>query len=268
MQITLFSTILSLHVSMSYAGNIPRFQKGSFLINKYSESSKPFPLSTSSTLPQHNEIIDQHHDNPKLRILANFLGYAGAAGSCYLYFPIIMHVIETQTSRGLSITSWLFNAVGLTAAIVYPFKKRFPLSTYLDAVVLLAQVGLILFLMAYFENSMKYFGIGFGAYSVASGLLLSSKFPEKYLGSIQVVAASCCCYALVPQIYMNFQQQRVEFSPVTASFGAIGNAVRLFNVYQLTKDPLVMTGSGIATLANIIILVQYYWYMKSGLGSS
>ena len=174
--------------------------------------------------------------------------------------PIIANLVDKKSSSGLSLTSWICNAVGLTAAIIYPYKKRFPLSTYLDAGVLLAQVLFILTLTAIYEGKVWQWVYGLVVYGTISSALLSTRFPERYLTGIQVIAAVCCCYALVPQIIMNAQVHTVTFSPVTAAIGAIGNAVRLFNAYQLTRDPLVMTGSGIATVANIIIMLQWYYY--------
>ena len=62
--------------------------------------------------------------------VAKILGYTMGAGSLMLYSPIILKLLNTKKADGFSHETWMFNLIGLTAAVIYPFKKGFPTSTY------------------------------------------------------------------------------------------------------------------------------------------
>ena len=51
-------------------------------------------------------------------------------GSIVVYSPILVRVVSSGKADGLSVHTWLLSSIGFLAALVYPIRQHFPLSTY------------------------------------------------------------------------------------------------------------------------------------------
>jgi len=197
-------------------------------------------------------------------ILAKFLGYAMGVGSMMVYTPIVLNLVKTKDASGYSAATWVFNLLGLTAAIVYPFKKGFPVSTYIEILILTVQSAGILGLVCYYQNLLKEFALGMVAFAIATSLLfLSPLLTPKILNAMQIVAILVCNYANIPQILLTFREKKASWSSITAAMSMGGNLIRIFTTLQLTQDMLVLSGNALGFTTNAILLFQVFYYGKN-----
>jgi PQ loop repeat len=72
-------------------------------------------------------------------VVAKFLGYVIGAGSLAVYLPIVISLLNKKSADGFSVATWVFNLMGITLAVIYPLKKGFPMSTFVELVLLVIQ---------------------------------------------------------------------------------------------------------------------------------
>ena len=196
-------------------------------------------------------------------VVAKILGYTMGAGSLMLYSPIILKLLNTKRADGFSHETWIFNLVGLTAAVIYPFKKGFPLSTYVEILILCVQSFGILGLLCSYKGLLGEYMVGMGVYLATAISLLAIDLPTSILGLLQWVAILVCNYAQIPQILLTYRTKRASWSPITAIMSMVGNTVRVFTTLQLTGDKLVLSGNLVGLLCNITLLTQCWLYRNN-----
>lgn len=196
-------------------------------------------------------------------VVAKILGYTMGAGSLMLYSPIILKLLNTKRADGFSHETWIFNLVGLTAAVIYPFKKGFPLSTYVEILILCVQSFGILGLLCSYKGLLGEYMVGMGVYLATAISLLAIDIPTSILGLLQWVAILVCNYAQIPQILLTYRTKRASWSPITAIMSMVGNTVRVFTTLQLTGDKLVLSGNLVGLLCNITLLTQCWIYRNN-----
>lgn len=72
-------------------------------------------------------------------IVAKALGYVIGVGSLAVYLPIVFSLLKKKSADGFSVATWVFNLMGITLAVIYPLKKGFPMSTFVELVLLVVQ---------------------------------------------------------------------------------------------------------------------------------
>ena len=72
-------------------------------------------------------------------MIAKALGYVIAIGSLAVYLPIVISLLQKKSADGFSVATWVFNLMGITLAVIYPLKKGFPLSTFVELVIMVVQ---------------------------------------------------------------------------------------------------------------------------------
>ena len=194
--------------------------------------------------------------------VAKVLGYLMGAGSLLLYSPIILKLLNTKHADGFSELTWLFNLVGLSAAVLYPYKKGFPLSTYVELLNLAIQSSAILGLVCSFKGLFDAYLAGMAIYLAVMTCLLKFTLPPQFLSAVQVVALIVCNYACIPQIMLTFRTKQASWSPITAIMSMVGNIVRVFTTIQLTGDKLVLGGNLVGLVNNLTLLAQCLIYRE------
>jgi hypothetical protein len=161
-------------------------------------SSKEFLLASASTIALSSS---QNFKN----ILAKLLGYIMGAGAMAVYAPIVLNLLKTKDSKGFSLQTWIFNIVGLSLSVLYPFKKGFPVSTYLELIAISIQSVAILGLICFYRGGeifQKYL-LSMAAFtSVMGAVCLSREISPFFLSLIQIFAIFLCNYANIPQIIL------------------------------------------------------------------
>lgn len=135
-------------------------------------------------------------------LIAKGLGYVMGLGAVAVYLPIVIKLLKSKTSEGLSLQTWIFNLLGLSLSVYYPFKKGFPISTYIELVTVAVQSFLILFLVCFYRDLTSQYLLGIAGFAVVATALSVATVPAPVLNAIQLVSILLCNYANVPQILL------------------------------------------------------------------
>lgn len=192
--------------------------------------------------------------------LATIFGYIIGAGSLTLYLPILVDIVKRGNTKGVAIQTWIANAASFSLALIYPIKKNFALSTYVELLALAVQSVIILTTICFYNGLMKEFAAVAMLVSSLMYLVFRREIPEKILSSIQICRVTLDTFTLLPQILLNFSAKSFRYSIITLSMSIIGNLMRVFTTMQLLKDNLVLAGYLFGLLNAFILLTQYFVY--------
>jgi mannose-P-dolichol utilization defect protein 1 len=195
-------------------------------------------------------------------LIARALGGVMAGGALLLYTPIISNLLRAKSGEGLSTQTWIFNLLGFTSAILYPMKRGFPVSTYIEGIALCFQSVTVLALLAHFNGQMKEFLAGMAAYTLATVFLSGPIVPDKYMYVFQILATIFGNYAQIPQILLSYKQKKSSWSFISAFLSTAGNLIRVYTTLILTKDPYILVGHILGASTNAILLAQIVLYSK------
>eukprot|EP01041_Mallomonas_annulata_P009424 gene9424-19569_t len=187
-------------------------------------------------------------------VLARVLGYIMGAGALGLYVPIIYDILIRRSAEGLSTATWVYNLLGFTAGIVYPLKKGFPISSFIDGIALWLQSLIILFLTCFYNNRLVEFSIGMSIYGLLGLYFSRHHVPTEFVGAIQVCSTVACNYAQIPQIILSWKLKSASWSFISAFLSTIGNFLKVFTTIQLTQDRLICFGHVLGFFTNAILL--------------
>ena len=196
--------------------------------------------------------------------VATYLGYLLGAGSVLLYTPVGLRVLRQRQADGLSLSTWWFKVTGFCSSLLYATRKGFPLAQYADTCILTGETLLVLSVVAFFKRERREDPPGFDADFVACVALLavalvvlSQYAPDEVLVAAQAWAVISQKGALVPQIRLNQDLRRCDYSPVTSALAVVGNGIRVFTTIQLAGgDPLLLFGFASGVALNGSLLAQ------------
>jgi len=194
--------------------------------------------------------------------VANIIGYFMGYGSVCLYLPIVYDLYKKKNADGISVATWVTSLVGLMLSCVYPLQKHFPISSYMESLVLSVECYFILGSICFLKKLYKQFIAISILFLSFIGVMLNFKLPDTILSAMQILSMISCNYALVPQIMLNIQRKTYGWSEITALLSSSGNALRIFTTLQLTRDPLVLFGYFVGFAMNFLIFLQYFIYPK------
>ena len=195
-------------------------------------------------------------------VLAQGLGILMGGGAMVLYTPILIKLWKAKNGEGLSFQTWIFNLLGFTAAVLYPLKKGFPVSTYVEGIALCLQSLLILGTLSFYKGAIWNFLIALFLYTISLVFLAGPVIPVKYVSFLQLAATVSCNYAQIPQIVLSYKLKKSSWSIISATMSTLGNLIRVFTTITLTKDPLILYGHVIGAMTNAILLLQIILYSK------
>jgi uncharacterized protein with PQ loop repeat len=164
-------------------------------------------------------------------LVAKTLGYVMGAGAFSVYLPILLSLFRQQSADGFSSATWIFNVLGLSLSCLYPFKKGFPLSTYVELVAVTLQSIGILGLISHYQGKVKEYIVGLSAFLAAAVYVITSTIPQRNLAVIQVIASLVCNYANIPQIILTFQTKKASWSMITSSMRFVKTDDSYFTCY-------------------------------------
>jgi len=152
---------------------------------------------------------------------------------------------------------WGLQTLAYLAALVYPLRSGYPLSTFAEVVLLGGQSAVIFAAVCVLQRRepapLLLAALSSGA---CFGALLAFA-PAWCLAAVQAVSTATMTVALVPQIAKNHRSgSSGGWSPVSAGLSTAGNAIRVFTTVQLTKDALLLAGFTAGFLLNAALFAQ------------
>ena len=159
-------------------------------------------------------------------LLAKALGYVLAFGSMSVYTPILFRILKQRSADGLSTQTWFFNLLGLTLSAMYPYQRGFPISSYIELLILSSQSLVILCLACHFKKQDRNLLLGAIPFLAYLTLITKVTVPPRILQSIQIISTLLCNYANIPQILLTYREKRSAWSRTTALMSVTGNLIR------------------------------------------
>lgn len=205
-------------------------------------------------------------DTEQQDVLAQALGYLVGAGSLLLYTPIAIRIVKQGSANGLTISTWWLKLCSYTASDVYCISRGFPISTFVETVVITVEAALLLGLVGFYQRRLDWSFLALGLLFVVSTTWALTDAPIETLAFAQAGSTLLNTAALLPQINLNYQTKSAgDYSPVTAGLACTGCAIRLFTTTRLADgDILLLAGFALGLGLNALLLAQIIYF---GLGS-
>ena len=195
--------------------------------------------------------------------VANALGYLVGAGSLLLYTPIALRIVRTSSAEGLTLSTWWLKLVAYTCSDLYCYSNGYPISAYVETLVITLEAVCILGLVAAYQDRLdaRFLVLALGVAAVA-GTAAAGGVPAEALALAQAGSTVLNTAALLPQLALNAERGSPGgYSPLTAGLACAGCSIRLFTTVQLTAgDPLLLAGFGLGLALNAAVLAQVYYY--------
>ncbi|XP_040204522.1 solute carrier family 66 member 3 [Rana temporaria] len=167
-----------------------------------------------------------------------------------LKFPQILSVMKARSAEGLSLGSVLLEVTGFLVFLRYQMYYDYPMQTYLEYPMLIAQdVVLLLFVFYYtgsMQNALTYSGIFFALWNV---LVLQKWIIDLALNLCTVISASSKFLQLQ---HLWRAKDSGQASALTWAMATYTSATRIFTT-------LVTTGDKAVLLRFIVLLILNFW---------
>lgn len=195
--------------------------------------------------------------------IANALGYLVGLGSLMLYTPIAVRLFRQKTAHGTTMITWMMKLSSYTCTDLYSLWKHYPISTYIDTLIITFQAAIILTLVVIYQQRYRdpYLWSFVLAFTLGSAYLYFEAPPE-ILTMGQLSATALNSGALVPQFVLNFRHKtKGDYSPVTAALAATGCAIRMYTITELAdSDGVLLFSFGVAFVLNTALMLQIVYY--------
>lgn len=189
------------------------------------------------------------------------LGIAMVLFASIIKLPQIATIVNQKSVAGLSATTFLIETFGYTYNLAAHYRQNYPVTTYGEFFVLLAQNYYILYLI-YAYTKRPQLGVGIVISFIAGlALLCSPIFPVEIiqlmtLGNVAVVVAG-----RTPQAYTNYVNGSTgALSPFTCWGIFLGACARIFTTLQDVDSITILLGYLSSALLNGIIAFQVIYY--------
>ena len=196
-------------------------------------------------------------------LFARGLGYVIGAGSLALYTPIAIRLYRQKTADGLTLSTWWLKIVSYTCSDLYAYTNGYPISTYVETLIITIEAAVILFLTANYQKKLdSKFVYLLSAYVLITTWGILGFAPTSLIALGQGASAVLNTGALIPQFVLNYQKKSSgDYSPLTASLASIGCFIRIFTTIQLAdSDPILLGTFGMAFIVNTSLAAQILYY--------
>lgn len=196
--------------------------------------------------------------------LSKGLGFGIVGGSLLVKLPQVIKVWHSKSAVGISLVNVCMDLFAVTANVVYSYSSQFPFSSWGDSLFILFQTLLIVILVFYYNISKRAASAFAFIYCSLLFFLVSDIVPNSFLWNAQFISIPLMFYGKMTQCYVNQQNKSTgQLSMATCILLFLGSSVRVFTSIQETGDSLLIWSFALASLANFVIVTQFYLY-KSG----
>ncbi|RLN57120.1 hypothetical protein BBJ28_00004499 [Nothophytophthora sp. Chile5] len=196
-------------------------------------------------------------------VVSKALSYAIITGSLILKLPQILKILGAKDVTGLTPTSFYMEVVLYLSSTIYNMLRGYPVSTWGENLVILAQnVVLVLLLWAFYVPKIpatSRLGLVLGFAALGAGMFA---IPPEYQWLLASAGIPVSIVARIPQILSNFKQGHTgQLAIITLVLNLGGSIARLFTTMQETGDPVQIAGFGVAILLNgtLVLQVLLFW---------
>jgi len=196
-------------------------------------------------------------------LISKALGIAIILGAFLNKAPIIVNLIESESTEGLSKLSILGDILVYMSAFCYGYLEQMPVTAYGENAALLMQSIVILFLVWKFSSSValtEQLAVFAAFFCYAYGVNNFLQPEHHYL--LMAVTYPAGIFARGSQIYATHQVKHTGAnSIITTTLNLVGSLIRILTTLQeVGVDIPVLTGFGLSVVLNGTCFVQHYIY--------
>lgn len=177
-----------------------------------------------------------------------------------LKFPQILSVMAARSAEGLSLGSVLLEVTGFLVFLRYHMYYEYPMETYLEYPILIAQDAVLLLFILYYSGSMRnalsYAGMFFGLWNV---LVLKKWLIDIALNLCTLISASSKFLQLQ---HLWRTQDSGQASALTWGMATYTCATRIFTTLVTTGDIAVLVRFIVMLILNCWVVFTILKYRK------
>lgn len=204
-----------------------------------------------------------------LQGLVKGLGLLIIMGACFSKAPVVMNMIRSKSSTGISRGATYGDVLMCANGALYGLLEGFPFTAYGESIALTVQCTIIvIFVWIYADSSSKVsvfercaIGISFLMYCIGIYYFL-----PKHLHYLLVASNwPVLIYSRALQIMENIKIQHTgSQSIVTDGISVVGGVIRIVTTIQeVGWDITVITGFGLSVFLNMTLVLQNVYYRKN-----
>jgi hypothetical protein len=195
------------------------------------------------------------------------LGIAIIGGACFNKAPIMVNILNTKSTAGLSRTAIYGESICYASAAFYGMLEGHPVTAYGENGALLIQSVAIILMMWQFTDAPKVstqervLASGFSAaYVVGVTTMLTKDLHYLLMASVWPVML----YARGSQIMETWQIQHTGAQSIlTTTLNLVGGMLRILTtIKEVGWDMAVLSGFLLSAIMNAVMFLQY-WYYRS-----
>ncbi|XP_073530255.1 solute carrier family 66 member 3 isoform X1 [Phyllobates terribilis] len=195
--------------------------------------------------------------SPELLIFAN---WSTLVVCMVLKFPQILAVMAAKSAEGLSLSSLLLEVTGFLVFLRYQMYYDYPMETYLEYPILIAQDVVLLLFILYYSGSMRsalsYSGMFFGLWNI---LVLKKWIIDIALNLCTLISASSKFLQLQ---HLWRTQDSGQASALTWAMATYTCANRIFTTLMSTGDIAVLVRFIVLLILNCWVVFVILKYRK------
>lgn len=206
--------------------------------------------------------------------ISRALSLAIVLGSAVVKIPQIFKILKSKSARGLSLSSFILDTLGLIIIVGYNYRHDFPISTYGESFLLFIQnliiTSLIISLSPQPQSRfLSILSVILPTTTLTIILLPTSPVPLSVLQALLTLTIPLSLSSKLPQILINHQKKSTgQLSSFLIFSSFLGCLARLFTTFTETGDPTLLFNFGAGTLLNGILSIQMISYWKDPSTSS
>ena len=182
------------------------------------------------------------------------------AGSFFLKVPQILALLKARSSEGLTFTMFATETFVFAVGASYGVRSGFPLSTFFENWVILAQVVLICLLMFHYKKQQLSMVLYLASVAAFLGAMLFA-LPMSMVELAFSLVIPILIYGRAPQIYSNYRRKNTGALSLTSLFMSFGGGLaRVFTSLQEAPSVSVLAGLIIGVTLNLVLIVQILVY--------
>ncbi|XP_068135190.1 solute carrier family 66 member 3 [Hyperolius riggenbachi] len=177
-----------------------------------------------------------------------------------LKFPQILSILRARSAEGLSLGSVLLEVTGFLVFLRYQIYYDYPMETYLEYPILIAQDGVLLLFIFYYtgsmQNALTYASVFLGLWHI---LVLQKWIIDLALNLCTLISASSKFLQLQ---YLWRAKDSGQASALTWGMATYTSATRIFTTLMTTGDKAVLLRFVVLLFLNLWVTMVILKYRK------
>lgn len=192
------------------------------------------------------------------------LGLGIVVGGSIVKIPQIITIVANSSVRGLSLASFVLEALACCITFAYNWRQSNPFSTYGESFFLTLQNILISLLILFYNRRLGATFGGLIAYLLILHCLTSPTMLSPWvMASLYAITIPLSLASKIPQIYTNFVNKSTGQLSVFAVLNYFaGTTARVFTTMTELDDPLMLMGNLLASILNGVLVIQVFMYWE------